>query len=318
MADKEKLKEKEVVSEVPPQTTTETATETVNSPITEKSPPGVSSEESALEEMDESTVSKTTEKIPGEEAGSEQTGNVEEKLKGYVQRFFPDADVSTPEKLMSSLLPLVESTVSLHDDLYEVVEEFPEFGDFIIGLRKGYTPQQAIAMYFDPESLTPPEGAEDAEAVNKAREQRRKAVGERKDKQKHLEGNKEVTAKNLISIKDELGLTDEQTMQVGKMAGEIFQDFLDDGLVKPENWKKLANGLRHEEVLSQKDKEKEEAIEDAKIAGRNEGIEKKRANKEKGDGLPKLTNTGGVKEKVSDEDKFTSDLRKATNKKRIL
>ncbi len=310
MVDKEKLKEKEVVGEVNPQTTTEKVNETASPPEAESKIPPPSPEK-----IVESPVSENIETPP---EATDEKGNVQEKLKGYVQRFYPDADVSTPEKLMSSLLPLVESTVSLHDDLYGVVEEFPEFGDFIIGLRKGYTPQQAIAMYFDPESLTPPEGAEDEETVIKAKEQRRKTVNGRKEKQSRIKGNEEVTAQNLISIKDELGLTDEQTMQLGKMAGEIFQDFLDDGLVKPENWKKLANGLRHEEVLSQKDKEKEEAIEDAKVAGRNEGIEKKRANKEKGDGLPKLTNTGGVKEKVNDEDKFTSDLRKVTNKKRIL
>jgi len=316
MVDKEERKKNAVAGEIDFQPATKEITETPEIIQKEKVP--VSEKDNAVKKelIPEDTKESVEEKFEPEK----KEDNVQEKLKGYVQRFYPDADVSTPEKLMSSLLPLVESTISFHDDLYGVVEEFPEFGDFIIGLRRGYTPQQAIAMYFDPESLTPPEGAEDEEAIFKAKEERRKMVNERKEKQNRINGNKEVTAQNLINIKDELGLTDEQTMQVGKMAGEIFQDFLDDGLVKSENWKKLANGLRHENVLSEKEKEKEAAIEDARVAGRNEGIEKKRATKEKGDGLPKLTNTGGVKEKekVSDEDKFTINLRKRVNKKRIL
>ena len=35
-----------------------------------------------------------------------------------------------------------------------------------------------------------------------------------------------------------------------------------------------------------------DAVRDAEIAGRNEQIAKKRAGKETGDGLPKLSNTG--------------------------
>ena len=315
--DKVKRKENEVVGEVNPQTTTEKATETSEISQKEEVPASGGASVPSEEVPEEKSIPGDTKETAEENPQSEKGDDVMGKLKGYVQRFYPDADVSTPEKLMASLLPLVESTVSLHDDLYGVVEEFPEFGDFIIGLRKGYTPQQAIAMYFDPESLTPPEDAEDFEVVNKAKEQRKKTVSERKERQKRMEGNKEVTAQNLISIKDELGLTDEQTMQVGKMAGEIFQDFLDDGMIKPENWKKLANGLRHEEVLSAKEKEKEEAVEDARVAGRNEQIEKKRANKETGDGVPKLSSTGAPKPK-KEKDEFISSLEQRVNKKSVI
>ena len=52
-----------------------------------------------------------------------------------------------------------------------------------------------------------------------------------------------------------------------------------DGVISPENWEMLANGLRFKTALADKDKEMEAAVEDAKIAGRNEQIEKKRMKK---------------------------------------
>jgi len=314
--EKEKLKEKEVVSEASPQTTTEKITETVNPPETGDISPGVSSEESALEDMDESPVSETTEKPSEMETVQGQTGNVEEKLKGFVTRFYPDADVSTTEKLMSSLLPLVEKTVSLHDDLYQVVEEFPEFGDFILGLRKGYTPQQAIAMYFDVESLTPPEGAEDEEAVRTAKEERRKKVETEKSRLAKIPENQELTSKNFAEVVKELSLNDEDQKSVIDNFESILND-AKDGIVSKDHWKMLVNGLRHEAVLSEKEKEKEAAVEDARIAGRNEQIEKKRANKETGDGIPKLASTGSVPPK-KEEDEFTAGLKKIANKKKVI
>jgi len=266
--------------------------------------------------MDESPVSETTEKPSETETVQEQTGNVEEKLKGFVTRFYPDADVSTTEKLMSSLLPLVEKTVSLHDDLYQVVEEFPEFGDFILGLRKGYTPQQAIAMYFDVESLTPPEGAEDEEAVRTAKEERRKKVETEKSRLAKIPENQELTSKNFAEVVKELSLNDEDQKSVIDNFESILND-AKDGIVSKDHWKMLVNGLRHEAVLSEKEKEKEAAVEDARIAGRNEQIEKKRASKETGDGIPKLASTGSLPPQ-KEEDEFTSGLKKIANKKSVI
>jgi len=320
--EKEKLKE-EVVSEAPPQTTTETVPETVNPPGTEEISPDVSSEESALEEMDETSVPGTTEtaEIPESEMEEKSiSGDAVEAAKDELAkttiRFYPDADVSTPEKLMVALLPLVKSTVSLHDDLYQVVEEFPEFGDFILGLRKGYTPQQAIAMYFDAESLTPPEGAEDEEAVRKAKEERRKKVEGEKTRLAKIPENQQLTSKNFTEVVTELNLSDEDQKSVVDNFESILND-AKDGIVSKDHWKMLVNGLKHEAVLSEKEKEKEAAVEDARIAGRNEQIEKKRANKESGDGLPKLASTGSVPPK-KEEDKFTTGLKQIANKKKVI
>lgn len=265
----------EIIPEAPPQT--------VNPP-----PETAVADESPTD----APMLENTEQEPGPETESQPNDN-QKKLEEVVLRFYPDADVSGPDALMASLVPLVESIVSFHDDLNEVVEEFPEFGDFIIGLRKGYTPQQAIAMYFDMDSLTPPEGAEDEEAVRTAKEERRKKVEEHKAWETKLPENQEVTSKNFAKVVKELELDDATQKSIVDNLESILKD-AKDSVISEDHWRMLANGLRHETVVAEKEKEKEMAVEDAKIAGRNEQIEKKRITKDTGDGLPKLTNSGST------------------------
>lgn len=233
---------------------------------------------------------------PAEGTEPKGANTAQKKLEQVVLRFYPDADVSSTDNLLTSLLPLVESIVSFHDDLNEVVEEFPEFGDFIIGLRKGFTPQESAARYLDIEGIMPPEGADDFEAVQKAKDERRKKIEERKAWEAKLPENQEVTSKNLQAVVTELGLSDTEQQSIVDNLEAILKD-AKDAIISKDHWKMLANGLRHETVIAEKDKEMEQAIEDAKIAGRNEQIEKKRITKDTGDGLPSLTNSGAVSPK---------------------
>lgn len=274
MADKEKFAEKGVSDIAEPVTDTP---ETVN----QASPENVMTPETPVPE-------ETPE-------GTNNNENVK-KLKDVVLRFNPDADISSTDALFASLEPLVMSIVSFHDDMNEVVEEFPEFGDFIIGLRKGFTPQEAAARYLDIEGLMPQEGADDFEAVQKAKAERRKKVEGHKAWESKLPENQEVTSKNFQSVATELALNEIEQQSIVDNLEAILKD-AKDAVISKEHWKMLANGLRHETVIAEKDKEMEQAVEDAKIAGRNEQIEKKRITKDTGDGLPNLTNSGTTTKK---------------------
>jgi len=53
------------------------------------------------------------------------------------------------------------------------------------------------------------------------------------------------------------------------------------------------------------------------MKGRNEQIEKKRASKETGDGIPKLASTGSLPPK-KEEDTFTTGLKEIANKKKVI
>lgn len=98
----------------------------------------------------------------------------------------------------------------------------------------------------------------------------------------------------------------------------LIKDATDDGIITKENWIKAINGTRHEQVVAEKDKEVENALEDGKVAGRNQQIEKKRKTKDKGDTLPKLTTSGTPPTEGKKKDNFTSGLEKLANKKSIL
>ena len=252
--------------------------------------------------------------IPEETTETPEDNNLG-KLKDAVLKFNPEADVSTDEATLNAVVELVGSLVALHDELDSVAEEFPEFGDFIIGLRKGMTPAQAIAAYFDPDSLVPPEDADDYEGFATARDERRKKIDERNAWEEKLPENQELTMKNFSSVSSKLGL-DQATQELIVSNLEAILTDAKDGVINPENWEMLANGLRYKTALADKDKEMEAAVEDAKIAGRNEQIEKKRMKKETGDGLPKLS-TSGEAQKASKKNELTG-LEALANRKSIL
>ena len=265
--------------------TTDTMAE--NAPETTEPPGSKMPEETAkTDEMPEMAQEETAQ----EEAEPESN---DAKVAEIIQRFYPDADVSTPEAIVSSSLPLLLGLVQLHDNTTEVIDEFPEFGDFYLAVtRKGMSPQEAYLRYLDDPSFEAPEGSPDYEKNMKAKEERQKMLSEKSARLQKISENEPVTQKNFQEVVSELNLDEAQTASLEESLKELFIDFNQDGLIKKENLMKLATGLIHDNKMNEKEKEMEAAVEDAKTAGRNEQIEKKRMKKETGDGLPNL-NSGG-------------------------
>lgn len=269
-------------------------------------------------EVPDETPEETTE-TPDEtgetpEETPQEDGSVSQ-LKEFVLKFNPEADVSTTESLLSALVPLMGSLVAIHDDFSQIIDEFPELGEFLLGLKKGMTPNEAYMRYLYNEGDAPPEGAPDFDSYKSAQEERRAALSKRKEWEQKLPENLELTSKNMMAAATQLGLDETVANEAKDKFLKILED-AKDGMISQENWVMIMNGTRHESVVSQKDKEMEAAVEDAKIAGRNEQIEKKRMTKETGDGLPKLTNTGSAEPKAKDQ--FTTGLEQLANKKSVI
>lgn len=268
--------------------------------------------------MTEALPPETADLPPVEAAVPPEQSAAQQELISVLKRFYPEVQVEeNPDSVMEALLPFVQSIVQFHDDLNEVVEEFPEFGDFIIGLRQGMSPQEAIATFFDPETLTPPDDAPDAEVYKKAKAGRRKKIGDTKARAEKVKGNSIITETNLDEAAVELGLDDATKNNVGMLMVELIRDATQDGIITKENWIKAINGTRHESVVAEKDKQNDDAFEDGKVAGRNEKIGKKRKSRDTGDTLPKLTNSG-TPSKTEQKDKFTTGLEKLADRKSIL
>ncbi len=188
---------------------------------------------------------------------------------------------------------------SFQERLLKVVGEFPEFGDVLEGVMKGMSPQEAFARYMDLDSMEPPEGAPDYEKIGKAREERQKALGEKKSREearkKELTGNEQVSIENVRKFQAEKGWDEKTTIEFLDKISALNADMFD-GKLTPEHLAVLEKGFNYDKMASQKDKEAQAAAEDAHVAGLNEQIEKKRAGKDNGDGLPRLSNTGAVKQ----------------------
>lgn len=226
------------------------------------------------------------------ETGMEEGQDIRGKIIEIIKKFSPDSDTENEENFLQSVYSGLSILSNLHDKLLQVVEEFPEFGDALSAILKGMSPDEAIARYFDPENLTPPEDAPDFEKISMAKTERRKQIEAVNARKSQLLENEQVSVENVKAVMEELGISNEEGQ---KFLDDItsLQNDLFDGLLSPDHIRVLWKGFAYDPMLAEKDKEIEMAAEDGKIAGRNEQIIKKRIGKDSGDGVPKLGNTGG-------------------------
>lgn len=179
-----------------------------------------------------------------------------------------------------------------HDFLKSAVEENPEFGDIISAMSQGMPFMEALARYVDVEGLVPPEGAPDYEGYQVARTEFQKTKQANEELSKKRESNQEMSVATFGELMTEVGAEDEDVSKFLSHMDGVLAD-LADGLMSKDFFLNQWKGLFHDKMMKEKDSEMADAVRDAEIAGRNEQIAKKRAGKETGDGLPKLSNTGG-------------------------
>ncbi len=229
-------------------------------------------------------------KIPAEPADN----GVKDKIIAIISGINPDADLTNEAVFLESVLDVLTQYKSGQDRLTEAVEEFPELGDMLSGIFKGMDPNEAIARYYDVESMTPPEGAPDFEKIGTAKAERRKGVESRNARIKQLEDNQQVSVENVKKFMDSKSWSKDQAIGfLDKITG--LQNDLFDGKLSEEHLVILEKGFGYDDMTTEKDKEKDQAYEDGVTAGRNQKIEKKFAGGDTGDGLPKLSNTGGMR-----------------------
>lgn len=246
-------------------------------------------------------------------------GNILERVAAVVKKFYPGTEVNTaielqPEvsAMLEKLIAPIEGIVQFHDDFDKVVEEYPEFGDFVIALRNGYAPYEAFVEHLQPEE--PVEGAPDYEGSKKAREARKKAVEDRKTRTATVESNVAGSLANIAKLAEAKGWTPEQTTEFENNVAALFTDWADGNLTMP-SLENLAKGFAFDTIVKQKEAEVEQAFEDGKVNGMNAKIAKTRATRETGDGLARMTGTGST---APTPDKFTTGLEMIAEKKNVI
>lgn len=255
----------------------------------------------------------STEGIP--ETPDNDTKN---KIIAIIGDIDPEADLTSDAIFLQTVLDVITKYKSVQDKLAQAVEEFPEFGDMLSGILKGMDPGEAIARYYDIESMTPPEGAPDFEKYASAKAERRKGIDTRNARMKQLEENQQVSVENVKKFMDAKGWDKSKALEfLGKI--EELQADLFDGKLSDNHLAVLEKGFGYDDMVADKDKEKELAIEDARVAGKNEGIKERRSKQETTDGLPKLANSASVPDTTAPpKDQFTTGLEQLANKKKII
>lgn len=243
-----------------------------------------------MEDEIEETVNETAD-TPTPEVGEGE--DVKGQIIALVNEFVPGEDSGTEENFLPATLKALTILSNLHNKLLQVVEEFPEFGDFLNAVLKGMDPEEAVARYFDAENLTPPEDAPNYEKYTQAKADRRKGIDELNVRKQTLMDNEQTSIKNVNAIIEKRGMEPEAAQQFIDNVADLSKDLFD-GLLSENHIDVLLKGFDFDTMVQQKDQEVESAFEDGTVAGRNEQISKKRAGAEKGDGLVRLSNTGSL------------------------
>ena len=309
-------KKKQIIEEVAP------VTEEMAQPVEtmQETPTEMPEMQTAATETTAPTESIAPGETPEETPEDIPATDVLSKLLAIVKRFAPDIEVDettqlTPEAntALEALMPVVESIVEFHDDFYKVVEEYPEFGDFVIALRNGYAPYEAFVEHLQPEE--PQEGAPDYEGSKMARQKRGEAMKQRTERKGMIDKNIEGSVANIQTLGETKGWTPEQTTEFENNVSALFNDWADGNLTMP-SLENLANGFAFDTIVKQKDMEIDKAFEDGAVSERNAKISQKRKTAETGDGMPRMTGAGDTNRATPD--KFTTGLETIANKKNIL
>jgi hypothetical protein len=284
---------------------------------------GLPPEQTPVADLDKAAESVTADETPKEtgsaiEATPAETNDGKTKTIDLLKKHDINVDAADEGKIWDTIFSLLSTLFSTQDWLVESIDEFPELGDMLSGIHKGMTPSEAIARYYDMETLTPPEGAPDYEKYQGAMAERKKEVEAKKARKKQLEENQQVSVENVKKFMDAKGWDKNKALEfLGKIEG--LQADLFDGKLSDNHLAVLEKGFGYDDMVAEKDKEKELAIEDARVAGKNEGIKERRAKKETSDGVPKLTNSASVPDTTKKpKDQFTTSLEQLANKKKIL
>jgi len=205
-------------------------------------------------------------------------------LRERMMKSRPEGKYDTDEDVQSAVLEHMDelegykgSSEAANQKLVEVMDANPELVDMIRDLANGATPAEAIARNFDLDEIIPKDGEPDYEAWAKNKESRLSKKSEMEARSKEYQDNLAVSEANVREYAEENNMSEEET---GKMLDDIDSMLTD-----------LASGKVSKEFVTRMrkaltaDQEKQEAVEMAKIEGKNEAIIAKKAPV--GDGIPK-------------------------------
>jgi hypothetical protein len=268
-----------------------------------------------------STETKETEKIekaekpkkvakdekPAEKEKTEETEQLQKhRYHDRLTAEFPDRKFEKDEDYETALDEHLNNLESYrkrgqesNSKLITLFDTEPVAGAVIREMMKGASMREALARYVDLNDLKPLEGDPDEEGYKKNLKERETKLSESKKKQEEFAKNVEAAEKEIEEFAKEHNLDENGIGDFLKKLDDIITDINSGKLTK--------NILIHMKRGWDYDSDIAKAKEEGALAERNKKIvAEKETNKPKGDGMPKLSKSGEVKD--NKEKTYIDDL----------
>jgi len=222
-----------------------------------------------------------TDTAPTEEVAPVETGGATDAIVAKISEFMPEADLSTPEAILTAADELLGKLIVFQNKLRDAVKENPAMGGFLLALAETGNMSLAISTSFDKEEIEAlVEDIEDG-AYDEAKNNHATKVSEKKARAEMVNKNLQVSFKEMSDyIEEKNNWTEEKSAK--------FQDFVikhyadaNDGLITKPNILILEKGFEFDDKMAEKDSMIGEAEENGRAIGRNESIVAKKLSKEK-------------------------------------
>lgn len=221
-----------------------------------------------------------------EDSSEVNTENQLKELLGYEEGDLYGKAVSH----INSLNSYKEQNESLNEKLLDVFKTNDDVSDFMRDMLNGAEVNVAIARNFDMSNMQPQEGDPDYKEWNKALEDRKKKVADKSAYLKEVDDNIQLSAKELDAFAKANNLSKEDAGAFLNEIDELMASIMK-GKVSKAVLTRFYKGINYDNDL-------ENNAKTAEVKGRNAKIEdlKIKDNKNKGDGIPKLTAQNKIKQ----------------------
>ena len=194
------------------------------------------------------------------------------ELVDILKRFMPDADLSTPEGIILAAGKVIPTLALVHDKIYDLaltspeaastLNDWMETGDLAKALARNYDSEEIAALV---EDISDEGNEEDRNAYSEK-------VSKRKARETELKGNQDLSIAEIQGYMEEKGWPEEKAIE--------FMDKVDTFASDLFNGKITKTHLAQLEKAFNYDNDVNTALDDGKIAGRNEKIVAEKASRE--------------------------------------
>jgi hypothetical protein len=199
------------------------------------------------------------------------------------RKFEKDEDYdSAMDEHLTSLEDYREKGKKANQKLLALFESEPSVGEMVRDMMSGASFREAVARHFSAEDFTPIEGDPDYEGWTKNKTEREEKMNKRREFEKNYAANLETAGKELEAFAKEHNLDEKATDEFLESMEKMLENF-NNGKITKDTLTLMRRAMTYDQDIK-------DALEQGRVAGRNEKIVAQREGEtgQTGDGIPKL------------------------------